>query len=221
MRQESKKSSIWAECLLWTLSSTVLVILAAAGTYIAGSIFQWGIAVTVVGAMCAGLFALTWGSWGSLIWSRRRAVRAGIESVTIVPGLLILALGFVGLYVGVGKMYLWLSLIVPSAGTVAVALLLARQSNRLTVGTGISTRWRHILAWTLFPLITLGAAGLVGYLWLSYVTRPVSADWRSLFNMASFMVSVLAMALITTVIPAMVSRLCCEISTRLESRENR
>lgn len=196
----------------------MLILIAATGTYFLGAFFEWGMAMTVVSAMIAAVMTLTWGSWGSLIWARRRAVRAGIESVTIVPGVLILALGFVGLYLGVGKSYLWLSLIVPSAGTVAVALLLARQSNQLarqqSEGFG---RWRHVLAWTLYPAIAFGAAGLVGYLWFSYVTRPVSADWRSLFNLASFMVSVLAMALVTTVIPAMASRLCCEISARLDA----
>ncbi|MFU8807374.1 MAG: hypothetical protein ACNA8W_26430 [Bradymonadaceae bacterium] len=60
----------------------------------------------------------------------------------------------------------------------------------------------------------------MGYLWISYVTRPVSADWRSLFNVASFMVSVLSIALITTVIPALASRLCCEVSARHEAREH-
>jgi hypothetical protein len=218
MNSSTKQPSIWTECLLWGLSSTLLVGLVSFATYFAGGVLQWGMALTLMSAMIAGVLAVTWGSWGALIWAQRRAVRAGIESVTVIPGILILALGFVGLYLGVGKAYLWLSLILPSAGTVAVALLLSRQSNQIARAHRTAGPWRHILAWTLFPVLTMAIAGALGYLWFAYVTRPVNADWRSLFNMASFMVSVLGLALITTVIPAMTSRLCIELAARLDAQ---
>ncbi|MBA2662317.1 MAG: hypothetical protein H0U74_08475 [Bradymonadaceae bacterium] len=210
------KKSFWTELLMWALASTLSSTLVVGGVYLTSSMLEWGMTLRTFALLGAALLSLTWGSWASLIWTENRALRVVMEALTIVPGILILAMGLLGLYIGWGSWYLWAGLLVPSAGTIAAALLLSNDTVMRMKTTPGSLK--YLLGFTLFPAATALSAAAIAYLWWGFVTRPVESDWRSLLNVASFMVSVLSIALVTTVIPAMVSRTCRQLAASWRNR---
>jgi hypothetical protein len=204
--------SFLTESALWTLSNTLGVAVPVAAIYVGLHVFL-GVSMTKVSlAMSAGaLLTLTWGSWASLVWAKNRMLRASMQMMTVIPGILLLLLAGLGFYIGRGSILFWLALLSSGAGTVAASFMLARNVGALSVDdspTGL------LAGFGVFPMLATGAAGGVGYLWYVFVSNPLATDWRSMFSLSFFFVTTLAIVLISTVVPAVTTLVCRRLAAR-------
>src|SRR5690606_38248731 len=75
--------------------------------------------------------------------------------------------------------------------------------------------WRQIVyGLTIYPVATTALGGGVAVAWHWFVMGGASQSWRSLFTVASLMVTVMAVSLITTILPAALSRASRELAAR-------
>lgn len=201
------------EIPLWILANVICSAIPTAIIYKIGTIalgwnhFQTGFYVSAMLVV-----TMTWGSWAALIWSRSSAVRIGLRASTMLPGMVTFGLGALGLWTGFGPTYAWALIMASGLGTSVAAVALHRslgvrptrlsQTNILTGLFG-------------FPLITTAASGFIGGAWYSFVTSPADGNWRALVSFGAVMITVLAMALISTVIPAITSSVTQRATSRL------
>lgn len=196
-------SNFVGELALWVVANTLCVVAATTAVFFVGTgLLGWGPGMLSFYLTATALVTLTWGSWGALIWTRNPALRTSMQLTTLLPGVLVFALGLFGLYVGVGAWYVWGGLLASSLGMVAASVGLnrafataGRPRRGIALGIGLGA----------YPLATTAFGLGAGALWYGYVTNPHSGDWRSLISIATLMVTVMAIALISTVIPAAVS----------------
>lgn len=157
----------------------------------------------------AALLTLTWGSWSGLVWAKNRMLRAAMQMMTILPGLLLLVLSGAGFYVGRGGLLIWLGLSAVGLGTVAASFMLARNIGATPASASGS---KYALGLGVFPfLATLGGGGIL-YLWQLFVSGPVYDDWRMIFGLAFFFTSTLSIVLVSTIVPALVTVLCRQLA---------
>lgn len=196
-------STFVGELALWIVANTLCVVVPTAAVFFAGThLLGWGPGHLSFYLTATALVTLTWGSWGALIWTRNPALRTSMRLTTLLPGVLVFALGLFGLYVGVGAWYIWGGLIASSLGMVASSAGL----NRVFATGGNPRRSLSLgLGLGVYPLATTTFGMAAGALWYIYVTNPHSGDWRSLISIATLLITVMAIALISTVIPAAVS----------------
>lgn len=158
------------------------------------------------------IVSLTWGSWAALTWTRSKPLRVWMRISTALPGLITLGVGGLGAYVNIGALPAWIAIMLAGVGMMVVALILARQ-----IGSGAIAQSRSGIAVSAFtfPIVSVALALGVGALWYQFVTGLGSADWRALFGVASILVTTLAMALASTIVPAVANLVSRSVAANL------
>jgi hypothetical protein len=197
---------------LWGLANVLCTGVATGLVYVVGrEVMMWGEAQLVSYMIAALLLTATWGSWGTLIWTRSRALRAVQQGVTLLPGVLTVVAGALLVYTGLGKFLVGLGVLGAGIGMLVSAVLLSGglfTANRLP-------NWRQIVyGLTIYPVATTALGGGVAVAWHWFVMGGASQSWRSIFTVASLMVTVMAVSLITTILPAALSRASRELAAR-------
>lgn len=204
------------ELFLWNIANVVCIALPTAATFFIGKdVLHWGAGYMSFYVTSAVLVTLTWGSWAGLVWTRNRAIRGGMLATTLIPGLLTIAGGAVGLWTGFGAWFLWLGLIGAGVGTIAAAIGLARFFRPLHREPKLSS---YVFGLAVYPLATTVVSLAIGALWYNFVTNPSSGDWRDIVSIATLYVTVIASALISTVIPATLSSALRKVSSDMLPR---
>jgi hypothetical protein len=205
-------------------------LLGESALWVGANALTTGVAILVAGAlspaacgggpMCMSLFLLaaicsiSWGSWISLTFAQSRGLRIGMKAVTLVPGLLLLGFGALGVYTRLGSMFFWIALVLSAVGTLATAVLLWREHPR--EAASLSTT-RLANGFLVYPFLTVLASTAVVSLWWWYLSQPMEADWRNLFQISTVLITVLAIELCTTVVPAGISLLCSRVNRMREA----
>lgn len=191
------------ELFLWNIANVVCIAIPTAATFFIGKeMLGWGPGYLSFYVTSAVLVSLTWGSWAGLVWTRNRAIRGGMLATTLIPGLLTVAGGSVGLWLGFGAWFLWVGLIGAGVGMIAAAIGLARFFRPVHREPKLSS---YVFGLAVYPIATTLVSLGVAALWYNFVTSPSSGDWRDIVSIATLYVTVIASALISTVIPAMLS----------------
>lgn len=209
MSRSAPVKSFLTESALWTLSNALGIAIPVGATYL-GLHMLMDVPLTRVSlAMSAmALLTLTWGSWSSLVWAQNRMLRASMQIMTVLPGILLLVLAGLGFYIGKGSFLFWLALLGTGVGTVSASFMLARSVGGMRTADSPS---RYAIGIGLFPLLATAGAGVVGYLWYTFVSNPLHTDWRSVFSFAFFFVTTLSIVFISTIIPAVTTFICRRI----------
>lgn len=208
------------ELLLWVLASILSCCAAVGGAYAAATLGGWSLSLEGFAVFAAALLSLTWGSWASLVWTENRAVRFAIKAVTLVPGLLLLGGGILGYYLIPGRWFVWTGLFLMSASTLTAAITLS--SDRLMRMKNTPGSTKYLFGFFVFPVLTTLAAAGVAYLAITFITQDFSSfcrpsSWRSLFKLSTFMLTSMSTVLITTLLPAAISRACRQIAAKIDS----
>jgi hypothetical protein len=212
MQRTTPVKSFLTESALWTLSNALGVGVPVAAIYIFMHVLMGVPMAKVSMAMSAGaLLTLTWGSWSSLVWSKNRLLRASMQMMTVIPGVLLLMLAGLGFYVGRGSILFWLALLTTGAGTIAASFMLARNVGAMSVNDSPTS---FLAGFGIFPVLATGGAGGVGYLWYLFVSNPLATDWRAMFSFSFFFVTTLGIVLISTVVPAVTTLVCRRLAAR-------
>lgn len=210
MQQSSPVKGFLSESALWTLSNALCVGLPVAATYLALHVLAGAPMTRVSMAVSAvAILSLTWGSWSALVWTKNRLLRASMQVMTALPGVLLLAVAGFGFYIGRGSMVFWIALLGCGVGTIATSLMLA---GRVGAMSAADSAVGYLAGLGIFPLLATGGSGAVGYLWYLFVSNPLQTDWRTLFSFSFFFVTTLAIVLISTVIPAVTTLVCRRIA---------
>lgn len=200
---KSAASRFIVEILLWNAANVLCLLIPSAVVFLVGKeLLGWGPGYMSFYLTSTVLATLTWGSWASLVWTRNRALRGGMQFTTLLPGVLTVGAGGLGLWVGFGAWFIWAGLIAAGVGMLGAALALVRYFRPVNREPSASA---YLFGFGVYPLATTAAGLAVGTLWYNFVTNPTSGDWRSIVSVATLYVTVLAMALISTVIPAVFS----------------
>ncbi len=207
------------EATLWTLSNVICMGVALGALFLVGStLLGWGPARMGMYMSIAAVLTSTWGSWASLIWTRNRGLRSLQQAVTTIPGISIFAFGVVLMYLGLGKWMIGLAFAISGLGLIAVSVLLA---GGFFSKNEAPSRLQVLLGLTAYPLATTIAAGGIASLWYTFVMTPTGGglgSLRSLFTLATLFTSIIASALISTVLPSLLSRGTREVSAQITSR---
>ena len=160
MKNSGKR--ILAEVTLWTLANALSLLVAGGLTYLTVRHFlDWSPAKTSTAVSFSLLLSLTWGSWASLVWTKTKALRRFQEVLTLVPGLILILLGGLGLYLGFGKRVFWVLWMISGAGVVAAPLILLKL-NHNKIGT---RKFSIPLGLIAYPLITAVLSLLIWSMW--------------------------------------------------------
>jgi hypothetical protein len=212
MSARQKVLGFTSELGLWLLANLVCMGVPAALVYalgVEGHGMFWGKAQTLSYVVATLLLTSTWGSWGTLIWTRSRPLRAVQQAATMLPGVLTVVAGALLAYTGVGRFMIGLGVLGAGIGMLVSAVLLTGglfTANRLP-------NWRQIVyGLTIYPVATTVFGGGIAAAWRWFVMGNADQSWRSLFTVATLMVTVLAVSLITTIIPAALSRAARELA---------
>lgn len=209
----SRIKQMFKESALWMAANVVCTAAALLTTYVAVQFLAGGGAVLASFLAVAGAVSLTWGSWISLSWTQSIPLRAAMKGITLVPGLLLLTAAGTGLYIGLGSLLAWLALVGSAIGTLAVSVLLWQYIPRATAQKSTSNLLVGLLA---YPFATATTSSVVGWLWLWFLTDTIYTDWRALLSFATIMVTILAVELASTVLPAAFSMVSTQTSALLE-----
>ncbi len=214
------KNSLGNELLLWGLASVLSCCAAVGGAYAASALGGWRLSLESFAVFAAVILSLTWGTWASLVWTDNRAVRLAMKCVTLTPSLLMLAAGVVGFYVIPGRWFVWSGLFVMSAATLTAAITLS--SDRIMRMKYSPGSTKYLFGFFVFPLITTLAAAGVAYVAVNFVTQDFDSlwhpsSWRSLFKLSTFMITMMSTVLITTFLPAAISRSCRNFAAKIDS----
>lgn len=218
------KNSLGNELLLWGLASVLSCCAAVGGAYAASTLGGWRLSLEGFAVAAALILSLTWGSWASLVWTENRAVRVAMKFATLIPSLLMLAAGIIGFYAIPGRWFIWAGLFLMSAATLTAAITLSSDRIMRMKYTPGSTK--YLFGFFVFPVLTTIAAIAVAYLAISFITQDFASfcrpsSWRSLFRLSTFMISMMSTVLITTFLPAAISRSCRNLAAKIDgsSRE--
>ena len=130
-----------------------------------------------------------------------------------------MALGGALLYLGFGKLYLALAVLAGGVGMIVTAVALA---GGFFSKNSAPNKLQYPLGLFLYPLATTLTSGLVASLWYMFASNPSSAaKWPAIISIAGLMTTLLASSLISTVIPAVMSRVCHELSGKLSAERGR
>lgn len=207
---------IVAEIALWILANTLSLIVAGGLTYLTLRHFlEWSPAKTSTAVTFSLLLSLTWGSWASLVWTKTKALRRIQEVLTLIPGLLLILIGGAGLYFGIlGSRLFWVLWMISGAGVVATPLILLKL-NHNKIGT---RKYSIPLGLIAYPIITAVLSLLIWSVWYSNIRD--GGNWRSLFQMATLVTTIIGVALTTTIIPSIISTNLRRVSIFLERKNN-
>jgi hypothetical protein len=191
------------ELVLWNVSNVLCLLIPSAAVFFIGkNVLHWGPGFLSFYMTATVLATLTWGSWAALVWTRNRALRGGMQATTLLPGIITVVVGGFGFWVGVGAWYLWFGIIGAGVGMTAAAVALVRFFRPVHRDP---TTASYAFGLGVYPLITTVLSLGIGSMWYNYITSPVGEDWRKLVSIATVYVTVLALSLVSTVIPAAVS----------------
>jgi hypothetical protein len=191
------------ELVLWNVSNVLCLLIPSAAVFFIGKEFlHWGPGFLSFYMTATVLATLTWGSWAALVWTKNRALRGGMQATTLLPGIITVIAGGFGFWVGFGAWYLWLGMVAAGIGMVAAAVALVRYFRPVTREPGAAS---YVFGLGVYPLMTTALSLGIGSMWYNYVTSPAGDDWRNLDSIATLYVTVIALALVSTVIPAAVS----------------
>lgn len=212
MQPARSMKNFMRESALWTVANALGVLIPTTLAYVLMHGFL-GLPMFKVSAVISAtaLLTLTWGSWSGLVWAQNRLLRASMQMMTVLPGLLLLGMAAAGFYVGQGAFILWVGLAATGVGTVAASFMLARNVAMTAVCT--SPR-RFFSGLALFPLFATSGSGLVYLLWYSFVSSPFSSDWRAIFSLSFFFITTMAIVLVSTIIPAIATVVCRRIAAQ-------
>lgn len=200
-----------ADTLLWFVANLLCGGTALGGAWVLTEWTVGGGGLTLASALVlAGTISVTWGSWLALGWTESRPIRVAQKGVTLVPGLVLLGAGGLGIYLGIGSLLSWLLLAASSVGTLAAAALLWGRFSRASAQRSLGNVGFGLLV---YPPVTAAAAGLVGWLWVWFVTNPPDITSLGLVNFATATVTILAIELATTVLPAVFGVLAHETTS--------
>jgi hypothetical protein len=144
------------------------------------------------------LWSGTWGSWSSLVWSGEGKLGYLARVVTLLPALVVIAIG-AALIVANPLFYkVGLVCVVMGAGILISAVLL---TGALARTPPLLARARLGCGWLLFPILCAAFSIAIGALWFALITHPPDGDWRALMSLRTVVTSVMAIALGSTIIP--------------------
>lgn len=198
--------SFLRESALWTLANALGVLVPTGTVYILMHQVL-GIPMFRVSAIVSvtALLTLTWGSWSGLVWAQNRLLRASMQMMTVLPGLLLLGLAGAGLWIGQGAMIVWLGLALTGLGTVAASSMLAKNIGSTAV---CQSPRRFLSGLALFPFFATAGSGFVYFLWYSFLSNPFHNDWRAIFSLSFFFITTLSAVLVSTIVPALSTLFC-------------
>ncbi len=210
MSKRRQALSFVGELGLWGLAN-VLCLGAVLGTLygVGGVLLGWNPFKLSLMMTLGALLTATWGSWATLIWTRNRGLRAVQQAMTMGPGVLMLALGGVLLYLGFGAWYIAALVGAAGLGMSMVSVVLA---GGVFTKNSEPNKLQYMLGVALFPLMATVLGGLVTFAWLSFLPNPFWHNLESFLSISTMMTFVMASTLISTVIPALCSRACQELS---------
>lgn len=216
---KTRTKRMFIELALWVLANVLCMGLATGAAYIAGSsLLGWGPTKLGIFIPLVAILSSTWGSWSSMVWARSRPLRIGMYGSAAIPGIVMLALGLFGLiYIKIGSILVWGAVIVGGIGMLAATVTLCRLFNPRTHNVPGLSKFYGVLV---HPLLTLASTGAVATLWYIFVSRPPSG-WRDLVSVSVLMMTMLAAALISTVLPAAMSTLCRKLAYENGEKMNR
>ncbi len=155
------------------------------------------------------ILTATWGSWATLVWTRSRFLRTLQQAMTIIPGLMLVLAGGALFYLGIGAWYLSFIMMFAGAG---MSISSVGLSGGFMTQNKEPSKLQYLLGVGLFPLMSLALASIVTFVWLSFVPSPFLTSLKSFFSVGTMMTFIMASTLISTVIPALCSRACHELS---------
>ena len=188
------------DILLWNAANVVSMLIPSALVFFIGKeLLGWGPGFLSFYLTATILATLTWGSWAALVWTRSRPLRGAMQATTLFPGAITIGAGTAGLWIGFGAWYLWAGIIGAGLGMIAAALALVRFFRPVNREPSTAS---YLFGFGVYPVATSAAALGIGALWYNFVTNPATGDWRGLISIATVYVTILAMALISTIVPA-------------------
>ena len=210
MQPARSMKSFLRESALWTLANALGVLVPTSTVYLLMHGLL-GIPMFRVSVMISAtaLLTLTWGSWSGLVWAQNRLLRASMQMMTVLPGLLLLGLAGAGFWIGQGAMIIWLGLGLTGLGTVAASSMLARNIGATAV---CQSPRRFLSGLALFPFFATAGSGFVYFLWYTFLSNPFHSDWRAIFSLSFFFITTLSAVLVSTIIPALSTLFCRRIA---------
>ena len=206
------------ELTLWSIANLLCIGLATSAVYLVGTNFlDWGPASVGFFVPLTAIMTSTWGAWSSLVWARNRGVRAGMYVSASIPGIVLMIAGAAGMWFFLKGWLVWTGFIVGGLAMVGVTSALCRRFNPRSHSVPTLS---NLYGLFVHPIVTLGATGSVAAVWYTFVSSS-GGGWRNLGSLSTLMASLLAFALITTVIPAATSTLCRKLALESGDRFKR
>lgn len=210
MSKRRRALSFMGELGLWGLANTLCLAVVGGTLYGVGSgLLGWNPFKLSILMTLGLLLTATWGSWATLIWTRSRGLRAVQQAMTMGPGVLTLALGGVLLYMGFGAWYIAALVIAAGLGMSMAAVVMA---GGVFTKNSEPSRLQYLLGVALFPLMATMLAGLVTFACLNFMPNPLWNNLQSFLSLGTMMTFIMASTLVSTIIPALCSRACQELS---------
>ena len=205
MHTPRRVAGFLGEWLLWGVANLICMALPLGALYVVGSqLLGWSPWTMSLYLSLGAALTATWGSWATLVFTRSRALRGLQQLVTTTPGLLMLVGAVALFWAWPARWLVAATLLVAGVGNLALSLLL---TGGLFTRNQAPSRLQYLLGAVAFPVATTGVSGLVATLWYMFMHRGAPAGFKELFSVATLMISIMAFALISTVIPAGMSRL--------------
>lgn len=204
---QSRRILGWiGELGLWGVANTLCVGLATGALYTAHQMFEFKIYFLVPMLIATIIASLTWGSWATLVWTRSRNLRLFQQGVTLVPGVLSIV-GAGALFYAMPKS--WLAALILGVSGLGMLVSSVMLAGGLLTKNNTPSRLQYIVGLFVYPVITLLAS--------SSVLAVLSTLWgdgpklTKLVGLPALMILALTITMVTTVIPAGISRGCQQL----------
>lgn len=216
MKHSNKILRTFGEMGLWGLANIICMILPLALVFFVGSeVVKWSPWRLSLYLTLTAIVSSTWGSWATLVWTRTRALRAVQQAMTTLPGLATIGGAVALFYLLPSKWLVAVMFGMAGLGMIAASFFLTGGIFTKNQNPG---RLQYLAGLVVYPLATTTAGGLVASVWYTMLNRPASGGWRDLISVATLMMTVMAVALISTIVPAAISRLCHTGANQMSNR---
>lgn len=204
-----------SEAALWSLANIFLMCLAIAALSVAKTIFGWSSAQWIFSSLAVSILSATWGSWAALTWTHHRVLRALMVVVTLLPGLLMVAVGIWAFLTIPDNRWIWkwgwVILIGHGAGATAMAALLGGRG--LLQRTCLQVRARRLaIGWTLYPLLISAASVALVVATFNFFPDLITGGDKGLDTLLRWIIPSQALILFTTGLPAGCAQICRALS---------
>ena len=201
---------------LWGLANLICLALPLALVFFLGTqVLKWSPWRISLYMVLAGVMTSTWGSWATLVWTRSRGLRSVQQFMTTIPGIVAMAAGGGLLYVFPSRWFISAGFIASGIGMIAAAIVLA---GGVFTKNQAPSKLQYLFGLLVYPLTTTALGGAVASVWYMFLNRPALTGWKDLLSISTLMITVMAMALVSTVIPAVCSRLSQQAALMLKPR---